>query len=494
MKIKVDKHVENADWPKEMRRIRAESMLAKHYGPGPHPSGSDQSAHAGSRISVPSGKGVLGGVAVKKILVAADGSELPNSFAALPGAHYIYEGGDGEILASSNSSDIQERILEKVRSYNLDPDDIGSNLQRIMDSAIERYAAHPEMIEVDKFYEQWHLVYSGISERTGIPIDWISAAGSAMSPGLSAYVNIHYANDMATWISEDLEFSGEDAKEVLEVLDHHQDTILNPVWMEGQAGVRKDPSLLGKPKSPPTEGSARWQQGESLRLDYENLKDRSSFRLSELSSLSAVHAMATHRARYGGTEIPDFPEALRIDHESGELIAFPQGGFSIKNGGFFEKAVNVLRGDLSPNEILGDVKTRSFHNNIMDPWDIEGFDDVTVDYHATDSAFFTVGMGDDKAKASSVISSPALEGVGVGVRPLIADHIRRIGRNTVVGGERLTGLRAQEILWAEWSRGRLEARELEPLGVPAPDWVTNPRQVTHWQAFDGTIYPLTKLK
>lgn len=493
MRIKVDKYPENSDWPKRVREERARAMLLKHYGPGNHPgTGNPQSIHGSGRIRTARGYGVLDGEPISKYLVTAEGEEIVNSFEALEDVHYVTSENPNEIIKSDSGSDIKERILEAARAAGLNPDDIDRNFTTLMESALARYnhpedvyegkklVAGPSLVDADRFYEAWHSALQQVSDDTGLGFSEVIAAAAVISPSQSAPANLHFAQDLATWVADDVEWSGESRDEILDALVTARDGILRPVYMDRHTAVVSGEAQVGDPRPPPKEGSHRWTQGKTLEADIERISDMESFRVSDLSPLTAAYALHKHRGMVGGTDLPsDVPAIFRGKK--------PKGGFSVKNFSFFADAVAVLRGDVSADVVLGDVKTRSFHNNILDPFDEFEMFDVTVDYHAADSAFMARGF-----ISSNLISSPALEGVGLGVRPLVADAIRRVAETYTVAGESLSAARAQEILWAEWNRGQTEIREL-PEGTSIPEWVTSgasTRTITHFQSFDGTLYPL----
>lgn len=464
-------------------------QVEKHYGPGNHPgTGTPQTVHGSSRIAVQVGSGFLNKKPIEKHLVNADGSELLFSFEALDEAYVMV---NGEVKPTDKAVEIQGKILAKLEELGLDRAMIDSNIDRVWRSAMARYKADPSLIDQDRFYEMWHEVLYNISEDTGIEFSRTVAAASVLSPSLNAWSNIHYANDLAHWITEDVLFEGDEARQVLGALKEAQNGILNPVWLAEHQGVLDKKHEAGDPKDPPKPGSARWLQGQSVLADYEKLKGRDSFRVSELGDLSAAYALHKYRAIAGGLEV-DVPEPLAIDHATGKRLPFPQGGFSVKNMGFFGDAIGVIRGNISPSEALGDVKTRSFHNNILDPYDFGNFQDVTVDFHMANAAFMSTGFED-----SNAISSPTIEGVGVGIRPLVADSIRRyVG--TKLGKEKLSSGRVQEILWAEWSRGQREFRHVPKDATPVswfdPNGKVSKQTITHWQGFDEIWYPLYNLK
>jgi hypothetical protein len=158
----------------------------------------------------------------------------------------------------------------------------------------------------------------------------------------------------------------------------------------------------------------------------------------------------------------------------------------MKTYSFFGDALDLLYDKRQPGEVLNGIKVRSFFNNILDPFNDLGRDDVTVDFHTINLAAFALGAD----ASSSVMGTPALGTVKLGVRPYVADEVRAAGiRNGDLFGESLTGLRAQEIAWAEWKRGlawrhddgRILQRQPDKGGVPL------------WVAADGTEHELGRI-
>lgn len=451
----------------EDRQQRARDFLfAKHYGPGLHPSGSGQEVHGSSRISTVRGIGSLNKQPVEKFLVTEHGVELRNSFETLDRAFVSI---NGKIKKTRHAKDIKERILAAVHAEGLDPDSIDANLSLVFESALARYAEDPSMVDKDRFYEAWHAALQTVAAEADIEFSSVIAAAAVISPSLEASANLHFAHDLAVWVKSDVNWTGDDADAIRQALTEGRDGILTPVYFEDHEDVKRGLVKTGDPKPPPEEGSYRWNQGKQIEADLEAIGD-GDFSLSDLSSYSAAYALHAHRSRFGGLDIPDdVPEIFRGTK--------PANGFSVKNYAFYGNAISVLRGEQTASEVLGDIKTRSFHNNILDPLDDLGHGDVTVDFHMIDAAFMARGFIDH-----TLVSSPAFEGVGVGVRPLVADGVHRIA-GTDLNGETLSTGRVQEILWAEWNRGAVEKR-LVPDGVPMPEWAINagPRTVTHFKA------------
>jgi hypothetical protein len=118
----------------------------------------------------------------------------------------------------------------------------------------------------------------------------------------------------------------------------------------------------------------------------------------------------------------------------------------------FQIALQSMQGRLSIEQVLGDSKVRSFYNNIIDPENIAGIGDVTVDFHMTDMALDGIGAaGKGKYKGDE----PRILGVGAGLRPIIGDTVRELfdeGWGARVGAA--TPAELQEILWGMWRDGK----------------------------------------
>lgn len=462
------------------RQYTAKSMLSeavveyrKHYGPGPHLSGSDQSVHGSRPVPAMQGIGTSRGQSVQRILTDKSGVEVRNSFQALP------EGA-------------QKKMLKTASEYglNTDPAFLDANMARILESARARYKDHPELIDQDRFYENWHESYQALSEEVDVEFSRVITAGAVISPGLDAQSNLHFAHDIARWTSSDLTFEGEDAETIKSIIRSSANDILDPVYGEYHEEVIRGEKRIGDPRTAPKEGSAKWQKAQLMLADADRIDSMGSFSLSDISSVSGAYALHYHRAANGGSG-----PILGPYSDASGWTRSPNGGFGVTKGyDNYGKAISAIRGfdldasgnrfDVSPNDVLGDVKVRSFHNNILDPTDAFGRGDVTVDYHTINFAFGVVGAEDE----NPLHGTPSWKNVSLGVRPIAADAVRRAADSfsDLTDG---IGSRAQEIAWAEWKRGLRENRQMgntvEGVG---------PRFITHWQPYEGEAIRVRSVK
>lgn len=129
-----------------------------------------------------------------------------------------------------------------------------------------------------------------------------------------------------------------------------------------------------------------------------DVREANGKRISELQpglAATALHAMIRREDVKA-----DFPghEAMLADGSRARQVSLSGGSPPL------EAAISVLQGG-EPDDILNGHKVRSFFNNIQDPDNLLGGDDVTVDTHATQAALdvlhFPAGGG-EKAKAGQM--------------------------------------------------------------------------------------------
>lgn len=467
------------------QRDRVAELLRKH-GEGSHDdkdhgNWADGMMHSGEMIPAASGSATREGVSHDVFLVDSSGNPISNSFEALSDV-YAQIGDSIEALPAT----IQQDILATLTDFDLTPEKIQSNVEYVFERALQRYADNPELIDEDRFYQGWHTALSLVSERTGIDLTRVIAAAAVISPGLNAPHNLHFANDLATWVSANegrgVIWEGGDAQEILAALDEAQRGILQPVYKDKHKAVTSGKANVGDPMPPPKPGSFRYQQGQAVLADLERLRSSGSFSVSDLSPLSAAYALHYHRAKAGG---------LDVEAEGFLRGKKPNKGFSVKNFQYYADAIAVLRGEATPSQVLGDVKVRSFHNNILDPLDAAGRGDVTVDFHTINLA--ALALGADKKFSKPMTSTPSLQGVQLGARPLIADAIRKIASSRTLNGERLSPARVQEILWAEWKRGLVTKGDADSALVP--EWAAGSKDntIVGWTPYGETMRSLPLL-
>lgn len=472
--------------------------VEKHLGPGDHPSGSPQSdhgrkgpgspdvfeEHSAEPLHVQRGEGDYKKLPVSKYILAADGSELPFSFAALPNATTmrLVDYSRGVNLDPEKIATLQDEIRQLAKDFDLDPADMEQNLTSIWDSAVERYAANPDLMNEDRFYELWHESFTALSTETGIPMERLVAAAAVISPGTNAESNLHYAHDLARFVAQNPTWQGEEVTKLADALDIHAKNTLEPRYTEHHIEVEEGTKKIGDLRDPPEPGSVQWEKGQSLQQWASELRTRDSVSLSDLPDDIAARAVHFQRAYLGA------PNGSEISGTVGEYYAAdkditvnPHAGFGVKNFGYYTDAISVLRGTQTPDAILGDVKTRSFFNNIIDPTNLSGRGDVTVDFHTINYSFMTLGAD----KVTRLSGTPKLQGVSLGVRPLVADGIRNLlpyAQSTFVARgiqETLQPSRIQEILWAEWRRGMTRK--------------PGSKEFVSWTSFNGEVSTLGRV-
>lgn len=430
--------------------------LVKHAGPGPHPgTGSDQSIHGSRLVNPATGSGQLNKLPISKVFTNPDGS--PWTYTA---SH------KGPLL--SNGIDITDRYQEvvddmmetaKENGISVHPRTLDKHLNRLLDSAVARYADNPQLIDQDRFYELWHESLFNLSRETDIEMSRIVAAASAISPGLDAERNLHFTHDLARMVDaqDEIVFSGPEAQVIADHLRSEGQDILKPRWNSRfhklPPGV-KDGDLRPPPPAILQSGqpSARYLQGQALVTSADLIEAKGEFSVADLDAYSAAYVLHGYRKSHGpmGT-LHGRVASLYSEPPTIMVSTGTPSGFDVPKGfDNYEKAIAVLRGDIAPIDAMGDVKTRSFHNNILDPYNAEGRSDVTVDFHSINFTTFSFGADNNTALSGT----PSLEGLNLGVRPLVADAIRRA---SVRYADRLPDghipSRIQEIAWAEWRRG-----------------------------------------
>jgi hypothetical protein len=117
------------------------------------------------------------------------------------------------------------------------------------------------------------------------------------------------------------------------------------------------------------------------------------------------------------------------------------------------KAIQIQRGgDL--NKILGGHKVRSFFNNIWDPTNKGGNDDVTMDTHAVNASMLRRAGQKTVTIRQMFAARSNTEANSKGTYAVFADAYRRLGAKY-----HMTGAQAQAIVWVHWqSTGRHRGR------------------------------------
>lgn len=302
----------------------------------------------------------------------------------------------------------QKAVLLKAFQYGETPSSIFDRIQTLAEDARDFYAtADPATREWDRFYERWHVAFSSVTpfEYMGMevqPLRYLNlqqaaAVAGAISPSLTADpTNFLYTFEIDAMLAANPAFTAEQAE------------IINAKFEVDGIDVRVDTSthLLDLP------------DGESM-------------------------------ARAAG-------ELRRTDAQWRLYLPENEVNFGVgRTWQNFAKGFDVAVGNRSIDDALNGLKIRSFYNNIVDPLNTSRMDDVTVDFQTIDLAFGMTGS----SAVTDFTSSGAWKGVEMGVRPLVADMVRRLTFNPDGSLTELAqsmdiqnSAQMQEVLWAQWKR------------------------------------------
>lgn len=119
----------------------------------------------------------------------------------------------------------------------------------------------------------------------------------------------------------------------------------------------------------------------------------------------------------------------------------------------FMDSIEILRGAPVGNYLAG-PKRRSFFNNLM----LIDNDDVTIDVQmmgAARGSAFNSNVAADRSLQTSLVGTPKLGNIGVGVHPVLADYVRELTTELNTSGDHpwgkdLSPMQVQAILWTEY--------------------------------------------
>jgi hypothetical protein len=278
-----------------------------------------------------------------------------------------------------------------------------------------------------RFYEDWKNSYMLIAKETGISVGRVVANASHLSAGMVAEVNKTAGVWTARMVGDNHRFT---AKEARLTREHYKHVI-----------AFKEKKLVAALKKAESGRTISVLREELIGLKSGLKEMKTGRRLLDITS-DVAGAYALQALSF---EVQD-----KVLLNSGNLAKFSlTGSYGMPQ---VVRGFAVLRGSTTVNDSLGNSKIRSFYNNILDPKDIYGNGDVTVDFHMADMALFVLGMH------ATNHSEPSVLGIGAGLRPLVADTIRAIYHETDwaerLGAESPAEL--QEILWEIWRLGKKE--------------------------------------
>ena len=421
---------------------------------------------------------------VKNHLLDANGEPLPVSAEAIVNDLAEVRPGKAPTKAQAKTAEeFDERVDELVKRLTDGAEghqlsDVDGNLEKVVRSAMERYKDHPELIDEDRFYEQWEKA-TGQMAGDGITQDQVATAAALLSPGVEAAANLRYTQDLVTMVRNNPPLSSLDRNELLNKLETDAKACLTPSTNEdGTLGTLR---------------ADRIAQANALRFAADEIRAGRMTNMNDLPSDAGARFAHLYRKQYGPQG--DMPDGLPDFYTS--RTENPGAGFGVGKGYTrFASAIAALKGNdvdvplqvgsnprrwanqygagivssRTSDMLLNDIKVRSFHNNILDPHDARGRGgDVTIDFHMEDAAFMALGTNSN----TSWEGGATIGGVKVGTRAHVADATRRqvdlVSRT--LGEPNLPVSRVQEIVWAEWKRLQNEGfvpYVSNPTSPPAP--------------------------
>lgn len=283
------------------------------------------------------------------------------------------------------------------------------NLEFLLEEGLKIYADNPALREeFGGFYKFWRASFidasaSTVGKKVQIRVDQIAAAASGMSASLDADLNLATVLNFVQILSDDVVLSKK-------YVDQIKELILSSAEA---AYKRADKKLITAAKK--AKEIAYAKNLEKLAKTF-----KVGQQLNTMDSQRRARALAGIVAATPGMKRVSVP----------------------RQWAFYEKSIAVLLGEIEPWEALTDTKFRPFFNNIMDPEDILGKREVTIDFVMANAFFMARGMD----KLNHV--SPVVRGIQAGLRPIISDTLRELMDEG--WGERLgitTDLELQAHIW-----------------------------------------------
>ena len=269
---------------------------------------------------------------------------------------------------------------------------------------------------VHRFYQDWHKQYKAASIREGHEMRHLVGVASGLSPGMLAEVNRDAAIFMMNTIRANPRLGTRQMRKLEE-------------FMLGQIENIKSESIRK---------NGRVTLKQQKRVDHllgviDDLPN--SARISNLTDEQGAYAVAMLAFESGQTVLLANGEEVRLTMVG--AYGMPQ----------VVRTYRLGTGNADIDDVLGNTKTRSFFNNIMDPKDLYGAGDVTVDFHMANSSFRIIGMQD----TGITHSQPTVLGMEAGLRPIVGDIVRELYAEG--WGDRVhsdSPAELQEVIWAIW--------------------------------------------
>lgn len=270
--------------------------------------------------------------------------------------------------------------------------DIEANIEAMLEESLSK--DHAAVEEGKVWYQHAHDLAQDISGHAGVPLRNVVGMIAAMSPNSYWEENI----DMARYFAQTL----------------HDDPVVD-VTPEQLAAIN-DQAIHSKPN----------EKHETIANGQ---------RLSEMTPMQAAIALKGIGQMVIGKTVPG------VKIKDGSRDRRYQWTTGLAN---MAKAVEMYRG-ADPDQVLGGHKTRSFFNNIADPQNKEGRNDVTMDSHAVSLA---VGarIANSAPQLDKLFTTGQVKRENVsGTYSLFADAYRAVAAKHGLQPNQL-----QAITWVHW--------------------------------------------
>jgi hypothetical protein len=289
---------------------------------------------------------------------------------------------------------------------------------------------------VHRFYEDWHAQYKAASIREGHQMQKLVGVAAGLSPGMLAEVNRDAAIFMLNTVKANPSLRGARVTDLKNFIRRQIENIR-------AESIRKS-------------GYVTIKQEERIAHLEDVIRNIHGGRISEMSDDAGAFAVAMLASESG----------IDVAMADGSIARLTMvGAYGMPQ---VVRTYRLATGRSPIDDVLGNTKTRSFFNNIMDPKDLYGAGDVTIDFHMANAAFRILNM------QNIFHSQPSVLGMEAGLRPIIGDIVRELyaeGWGDVVHSDSPAEL--QEVIWAIWraiavrdTKGTLTEEDLKWLGGP----------------------------
>lgn len=355
--------IENDDpeWLAAVIELR-DRKVEKHYGPGDHPSGSSQDAHAGSRL-----------IPIDPTKSGPKFPDLDNTLTGMP-------------------KELAGKVKTQMEKYLGTKRTIMARYRRLLRAAAKRSTSGVN------WYKDTHTWLEGLASKYDYTTEQAAGATAAMSSGLIWEAKPGRASNRLG----------------VEAMMRH---------------LKEDKPLSSYGLN--IEAMQEYLDKDALKFGTTAPRLKPSTRLSDIKDSRHATMVWAGVWRTEGYGIP------------------AQYGFDPYSG-----ALEILRGR-PVTEVLTGPKRRSFYNNMM----LIENDDVTIDVQMMGAALgrrINSNVKADRNMQSSIVGTPKLDDVGVGVHPILADYVRQLTNEVNTSSDdpwdNVRPMQVQAIIWSEFKR------------------------------------------